>query len=268
VEAPPLVDAVEVGALRWVRYHELLRNLVLKDLKLKYRGSVLGFLWSLINPVMMIAVYTLAFTYIMKVRTENFVFFMLIGILAWSFFATAVGMSAGSVADNGSLVKSVYFPRAILPVASVIFNLAQYLMTIAVLLPVMMLLYRVAPATPMLAFPLFVALQTVFTIGVALAIAAGTVFFRDIRHLLEIALSLLFWLTPIIYELSLVPGRFAAIVQWGPMAPFILAYQHMFYYRQWPGPEQWIGAVVYAIVAFTAGSFIFARLEDRFTEQV
>ncbi|MCA1652358.1 MAG: ABC transporter permease, partial [Acidobacteria bacterium] len=124
-----------------VKYGHLLRNLVIKDLKLKYRGSVLGFVWSLANPLLMIAVYTVAFTFILRIRTPGFVFHLMLGLLAWTFFANAVAMSTGAIADNGGLVRSVWFPRAILPIATVLFNLAQYILTILVFLPVLMVLY-------------------------------------------------------------------------------------------------------------------------------
>ena len=97
------------------QYGHLLRNLVVKDLKLKYRGSVLGFVWSLANPLLMIAVYTVAFTYILRIRTPGFVFYLMLGVLAWTFFANATSMSTGSIVDNGGLARSVWFPRAILP---------------------------------------------------------------------------------------------------------------------------------------------------------
>ena len=107
-------------------YRELLKNLVLKDLKLKYRGSVFGFLWSLANPLLMIVVYTVAFTYILRVRSEGFVFYLMLGLLSWTFFASSAAMSTGAIVDNAGLLKSVLFPRAILPIATVLFNLAQY----------------------------------------------------------------------------------------------------------------------------------------------
>ncbi len=112
------------------RYRHLLRNLVLKDLKLKYRGSVVGFLWSLANPILMGVVYTVAFTSILKIHNQGFVFYLMLGLLAWTFFASSVGMATGAIADNGGLVKSVWFPRAILPTATVLFNLTQYLLSV------------------------------------------------------------------------------------------------------------------------------------------
>ncbi len=131
----------------------------------------------------------------------------MLGLLAWTFFASSASMSTGAITDNGGLVKSVWFPRAILPISTVLFNLVQYLLTVLVFVPLMMAYYRVPPAAPMLLFPVFVALQLLFTIGLALILATGTAFFRDVRHLVEVALAVLFWMTPIVYDLSQAVGR-------------------------------------------------------------
>lgn len=269
-----LVDraALHVGVRGTVRglaaYGHLLRNLVLKDLKLKYRGSVLGFVWSLGNPLLMIAVYTVAFTYILRLQTPGFVFYLMLGILAWTYFANATAMAAGSITDNGGLVRAVWFPRAILPMASVLFNLAQYVLTAIVFLPVLMILYGVRPDAPMLAFPIVVALQTVFTIGVALAVAVGTAYFRDVRHLIEVALPVLFWLTPIVYETSQAPERIRRVLALMPMAPYVGAYHDLFYYRRWPAPETWAAAALYALLSLGLGLMLIARVQDRLTERV
>jgi ABC-2 type transport system permease protein len=249
------------------RYRELLRNLVAKDLKLKYRGSVLGFLWSLLNPLLMIGVYTVAFKFILQMRSEGFVFYLMLGILAWSFFVNSVTSAAGAIADNGALMKSLFFPRAILPLATVLFNLAQYLLTTLVFLPVMLILYRKMPAAPMLLFPVFLFLQVIFTIGIALMVATGTALFRDVRHFLEFGLAALFWLTPIVYPLEQIPERFRAIVLLTPMSPFIVAYHKMFFYQEWPGPMVWALAVGYAAAALAAGSAMMLAHEDKFSEQ-
>lgn len=251
-----------------VRYRELIKNLVLRDLKLKYRGSMLGFVWSLVNPLMMIAVYTVAFTYIIRNRIEGFVFFLMLGTLAWTFFANSASMSTGAVVDSGGLMKGVTFPRAILPIASVLFNLAQYLLTILVFLPVMLVIYRVPPSPAMLLYPVFLALQLLFTIGVAFVLAAGTAFFRDVRHLLEIALSALFWMTPILYPLAQVPERMRLLILLTPVSPFIVAYQQIFYYRQLPELTVWIVGVTYAVGMFLAGAWLFLSVEDQLAEQM
>lgn len=249
-------------------YGDLLRNLVLKDLKLKYRGSVFGFLWSLVNPLMMIVVYSTAFTYILRIRAEGYVFYLLLGVLAWTFFSNSASMSTGSVVDSGGLVKSAVFPRVILPAATVLFNLSQYLLTIVVFLPLMLVLYRVAPAPPMLLFPVFLALQVIFTIGVALILATGTAFFRDVRHILEIALSVLFWATPIVYQVRELPELIRTLILLSPLSPFVMAYQQIFYYHQWPDPSVWVVAVLYAAAAAAVGLRLFVTYEDRFAELV
>lgn len=256
------------GVRSLVQYRELLKNLVLKDLKLKYRGSVFGFLWSLLNPLLMTIVYTIAFTFIMRVQTEAFVFYLMIGVLAWTFFANSASMATAAIVDNSGLLKSVRFPRAILPVETVLFNLAQYLLTVSVFVPAMLIWYRVPPTPTMLLFPVFLALQVVFTIGVALFLATATAFFRDVRHLLEVALQVLFWTTPILYELKQVPDRIQLLILLSPVSPFIVAYHQIFYYGEWPGATIWVMAAVHATGAFFIGALLFMAFEDGFTEQV
>jgi lipopolysaccharide transport system permease protein len=269
-----LVDrAAEVAPLVAVlfslyRYRELLKNLVFKDLKLKYRGSVFGFLWSLANPLLMIIVYSVAFTFILRVRTAGFVFYLMLGQLSWIFFANSAMMSTSAIVDNGGLLKTVLFPRAILPIGTVLFNFAQFLLTISVFLPAMMLWYRVPLGRPMLLFPIFLVLQVIFTIGVALILSTWTAFFRDVRHLLEVALAMFFWLTPIIYELRTVPERLQLFILISPMSAFIVAYQQMFYYREWPAATVWLIAVAHAVGAFVVGALLFLAFEPKFTEQL
>ena len=262
------LPSVSAGLIGIVRYRELLRNLVLKDLKLKYRGSVFGFVWSLANPLLMLVVYTIAFTYILQLRTEGFVFVLLLGLLNWSFFSSSALMSTGSVVDAGGLIKSVAFPRAILPVATVLFNLAQFLLTIAVFLPIAVAIYRV-PLTPaMLLFPVLLLLQVLFTTGVAFALSTATVFFRDVRHMLEIGLSFAFWTTPILYQYDKVPESLRLPILLSPLSPFVVAYQQIFYLGRAPDAAVWLTALSYSTGMFVLGASLFVTYEDRLAEQV
>ena len=249
-------------------YRALIRNLVIKDLKLKYRGSLIGFVWSLANPLLTAAVYTIAFRSILRIRSEGFVFYLMLGLLAWTFFASAAAMSTGSIVDNGGLLKSVRFPRAILPIATVLFTLAQYLLTVLVFLPLMLIVYRIRPAAPMLLFPVIVALQALFTIGVALILATSTAFFRDVRHLVEVALMVLFWTTPIVYTIHDVSGRLPQLILLSPLSSFVTAYHNIFYDRQWPSLEIWAIAITYTTVALSLGLWLIVRYEDSFAERV
>src|SRR5258708_12048241 len=145
-------------------------------------------------------------------------------------------MPTGALVAGGSLRKSVFFPRAIVPIATVLFNLTQYLLMVVVFLPIMLIVFRVPPAAAMLAYPVFLGLQVIFTIGVALILATGTAFFRDVRHLLEVGLAVLFWTTPIVYELQQVPVRFRLGLLASPLASYVVAYKDIFFSRRSPAP--------------------------------
>lgn len=262
------MESVRAMLLAVFRYRELVRSLVLRDLRLKYRGSVLGFFWSLLNPLFTIGVYWFAFTYIMRTSIADFAFFLLLGVLPWTFFVNATMMSTGSISEGGALLKSVAFPRAVLPIATVLFNLAQFMLTLAVFVPIMMLAYRVPISLPMLLFPVFLALQVLFTIGLALLLSCGTAFFRDIRHLLEVALALLFWLTPIVYDLVTVPERLRIPLLLSPMSSFVLAYREILFRGAWPGSDLWYVALTYAIGSIVIGTAVFVGVQGRLAEQV
>jgi homopolymeric O-antigen transport system permease protein len=160
------------------------------------------------------------------------------------------------------------FPRAILPIGTVLFNLAQFLLTFAVFLPAMFLWYGIRPSAPMVLFPVFLALQVVFTIGVALTLATTTAFFRDVRHLLEVVLAALFWMTPILYDVVQVPERLRLLISLSPMSPFITAYHKLFFNQEWPEATVWLVAGTYALGAFIVGAMVFLAYEDRIMEQV
>jgi ABC-type polysaccharide/polyol phosphate export permease len=255
-----------LGLLRLIGYRELLRNLVWKDLKLKYRGSVLGFVWSLANPVVMLAVYYVAFTHILGIRKPGFVFFLMIGLLAWTFFSATTAMATGTIVDSGGLLRSVRFPRMVLPLSTVFFNLAQYQMTFGVLLPVMLVGFGVAPSWPMVAYPVILALLVVFTIGVALIVSTATTYFRDVKHLVEVGLAVLFWLTPVVYDLADVPERLRLPLLLAPVTPFVTALHDVFYRSAWPDASIWMAALAWSVTMFAAGVTVFLTFEDRFAE--
>lgn len=264
------IDQATMAETIWsvVTYRELVRNLVFKDLKLKYRGSVLGFLWSLIHPVALLLVYTMAFKFVMRSPQPDFLLFLLIGILAWTFFAGSLTMATGSIVDAGSLMKGVKFPRAILPLSTVLFNLAQYLLTVVVLLPILLAAHGILPTATMLLFPVFLVLQVIYIAGLAFLVAAATTFFRDVRHLLDISLALLFWTTPIVYPLTQVPERAQSLFLLSPMSPFVVAYQRILYDRQWPELWLWVLVVTYAATAGAAGLAVFLSVEDKLSERL
>jgi len=261
--ASPLAMAANV-----VRRRALLQSLVLRDLKLKYRGSVLGFFWSLLNPLAMVAAYTLAFQYILQTGQERYPFSVLVGLLAWSFFANSSTMSTGSMIDSAGLLKAAEFPRAALPTATVLFNLSQYLLATLVFVPLLMLIYRTPPSAALLAFPALLALQFLVTLGAALALSTCTAYFRDIRHLTDVSLRIMFWTTPVLYSVDRVGGAIRGLIMLSPLSPYILGYQRIFYQGAWPEASIWILAGAYAVASLTVGGAMFYALEDRVGEQL
>lgn len=265
VDPAPATVVHDLAAL--YRYRELLRNLVAKELKLKYRGSVLGLLWSLLNPLFMIVVYTLAFRFIVRIPLENYPLFLVIGLLHWNFFASSTLAATDAVISNANLIRKIYFPRVILPIATVVFQFIQLLLTLIVFalayLPLGGQLWA-----GLAVYPLSLILQVLFVIGVALGVSALTVFYRDLKHLIEVGLLLLFWLTPIIYNFTMIPESAQPWFRLNPMVPFVIAYQDLFYLQEWPSLGNWALMVLWTIAALGLGYVLFRRLEGRFAEEL
>ena len=168
------------------RYRALIQNLLLKDLKLKYRGSVLGFMWSLLNPLLLLGTYTFVFKYVVRIQMDNYPYFLLVGLFPWNFFSSSLIGSTQAITGNADLIRKVHFPRETLPIATVLFTFAQLLLAFAVFLPALVLISGVRLHwTAVLFVPLLV-LHLLFTIGLAFILATGTVFFRDVAHLTEV----------------------------------------------------------------------------------
>ena len=218
-----------------LRYRELLTGLVSKELKVKYKGSVLGFAWSAVNPALYLFVFWLVFDVILKSGIPDFAIFLLAGLLPWNFFATALNESTGAVVGNASLVGKVYFPRLILPLSSVGAALIHFFLQALVLLGALVLFQWDVPwaYVPLLVPALVVVL--VLTTALAILLSAANVYARDTRHLVELGLLAWFWLTPIVYPYRLVADRLvandlpSALYLLNPMVPIVLTFQRAIY---------------------------------------
>lgn len=255
------------GHLSLLQYRELLKNLVIKDLKVKYRNSFLGFLWSLLNPLMMIVVYSVAMKYIMRVQIEHYTLFIISGILPWHLFNGTAMASTEAIIGNANLIKKIAFPREILPISTVLFHLAQFLLALLVFFPA--LIFLGAPWTPAIAaYPLILLLQVIFTLGVALFLSAITVSYRDVKYLTEVALMILFWMTPVIYHLSMVPEQVRWLFELNPMTAYITAYHDMLYWGRWPSAQMLLLGSLWAGLALIAGNWVFRRRQQCFAEDL
>lgn len=234
--APPLREL-------WA-YREMFQGLVARELRARYRGSALGFAWSLLNPLLMMAVYSVVFAHVMRVQVPHYGPFLLAGLLPWSAFATGVAQAAGAVTGNAALVKKVRFPQEILPLVAVTTNLAHYLLAVPVLLG-FLLWEGVVPGLALLWLPVVLACQLVFTAGLGLFVATMNVFFRDVEQLLGPLLMAWFYLTPVVYPLGFLPERYQGWVALNPLAGLMAAYQAIFLENRAPA----LGGLGYALGA-------------------
>ncbi|MCP5107887.1 MAG: ABC transporter permease [bacterium] len=245
----------------------LIYNLVLRDLKVKYKGSTLGFLWSLLNPLLMLVVYTVAFKFVIKIRVENFAVFLFSALMPWNFLNSALAMGATSITDNGNLVKKVYFPREVLPLSVVLVNLFHFFLTFVVLIPAL-LFFKVYPGFSFFFLVVLIFFQTLFVLGLTLIFSALNVYYRDVRHFLEVLLQFWFWITPIIWDISLLPDEYRWLAHLNPLAPFINAYRDIILRNNMPGLQD-VGAVIgLGVLVFFLGVLIFQRKQRRFAEEI
>jgi ABC-2 type transport system permease protein len=224
------VRSAAQARLRW----ELLENLVRKDLKVKYKNSTLGFLWSLANPLLLLAVYYVVFSYILKTGIPDFAVYLMSGLLVWNAFSTSVMSASGSVVNNADLVKKVRFQTGVLPLSSVGFAGVHFLMQLGVFGIFLAIFYRHAFGPQLLLIIPALAVLILFTVGLSLVVAALTVRYRDISHLLEVALLAWFWLNPIIYSMHLVRNRLGPegllwVYFLNPIASVIASFQRAIY---------------------------------------
>jgi len=254
------------------RYRGLIWSLVARDLKARYRGSVLGFFWSFINPLLLLTIYTFVFKYVMPSApqgTDPYPLFMFCGLLPWTWFSSALIESSSVLISGGNLIKKVLFPAEILPIVTVTANMVHFFLALPIL--VFFLIWFRAPLTPgeLAWFPVVVLVQYVFTLGCALILSALTVHFRDIKDILANLLTLWFFATPIIYSYKFAPALAQRFMNLNPFAHLAISYQEILFFDGPVGHLRWLlllGAI--SIVFFLFGYFVFDRLRDTFAEEV
>jgi lipopolysaccharide transport system permease protein len=255
-----------------VRYRGLITSLVARDLKARYRGSALGFLWSFINPLLLLSVYSFVFAVILPgthTNVEPYALFMFCGILPWTWFSSALNESAGSLIAGGNLIKKVLFPAEILPLVSVLANMVHFFLGLPILVAFLFYYRRWPDGLDLFWFPVTVLVQLIFTSALALILSALTVHFRDIRDILSNVLTLWFFATPIIYWIKEAPGLGKRVLDANPMTHIIVSYQEILFFTGPIGHWKWLLATGgISILLFVAGFWLFDRLRDSFAESV
>ena len=256
-----------------IRYRGLIQSLVARELKARYRGSVLGFVWSFINPLLLLTIYSFVFSVVLpglhSKETEPYALFMFCGILPWTWFSASLTEAAGSLISGGNLIKKVLFPAEVLPLVSVLANMVHFVLGLPILAIFLIYYQRPPDALGLLWFPVAMFVQLVFTCALALILSALAVHFRDIRDLLSNLLTLWFFSTPIIYWIKEAPGLGKQVLDFNPMTHVIVSYQEILFFNGPVGHWRWlllIGGL--SMLLFLAGYWLFDRLRDSFAEAV
>jgi lipopolysaccharide transport system permease protein len=260
-----------------VQYRELIRNLVVRDLKVRYKNSLLGVLWSLLNPLLMTLVFTLVFTVMLpNNQIESYPVFFMCGFLPWSFMASSIVSATGAIVENAHLIKKVYFPREILPLTPMLSQLVNFLLSMVVLFGLMLVFgVRLTPAIIML--PLIVLAEMMFIAGLSFLLSAANVFYRDTQHILEIVMQAWFFLTPIFYQIGILPenahilGMTVNVQLWSrrlnPMASLIASYRDVLYRGNFTGVDFFLRTLVTCLLVLVAGYLVFCRFSRVFGEE-
>jgi ABC-type polysaccharide/polyol phosphate export permease len=255
------------------RYRALISSLVARELKARYRGSWLGVVWSFVNPLLLLLIYSFVFTVVLPAahppELEPFALFLFCGILPWTWFSSSLLESANVLITGGNLIKKVLFPAEVLPIVVVLAGFVHFCLGLPIL-AAFLIYYRVPLwPTDLLWFPLIVCVQLVLTVGLALLVSALTVHFRDVRDLLGNLLTLWFFATPIIYPLAEAPERVRRLLNLNPFTHLAIAYQEVLFR---PGPfaqgSRLFAVAIASLVTFLFGYFVFDRLRDTLAEEV
>ena len=255
------------------RYRQLLAALTARDLKARYRGSILGYFWSLANPLLLLAVYTLVFTIFFPAQAiRAYPLFLFAGILPWTFFSAAVLESTGSISGNAGLIKKVLFPAEALPLVVVLSHLVHFALALPILF-VAMGIYAyfgqaTIPATAVLV-PFLMLLQTIFVAGIVMCVSSASVLLRDLRDIIANLMQLGFFITPIIYSIDKINSHLIrALLRLNPMTPFVVSYQDVLFFGRLPALSDALLMVVYAFVSMMLGITVFDRLRDTLAEAI
>lgn len=266
------------AALDILKRRELLLTLAGRNLKLRYKGSVLGFLWTLLDPLILMLIYYFVFSLLIaKFPVPNFALLLITGLLGWTFLSMTVSDSLGSVLDQAHLVKKIYFPREILPLAVLLANLANFILALGVLVAIFAVL-GFFPGWTLLLVPVVIAVQAMFILGLGMLVATANVFFRDIEHIIQALLLAWFFLTPIVYPVEVAANflgtkEFLGINLYGiylanPMAMISLQYQHLLVAGEVYQPLMFLCTAVQAAAVFWIGWRVFHRAQRHFADLI
>ena len=248
-------------------YREMLGSLVKKDLKTRYKGSVLGFLWTFLNPLLQLLVYSLLFSVIMRANIDNYAMFLFVALVPWLFFSTSLVSGASCIMGAQGLIEKIYFPRIIIPISVVCSNFMNMIFSFIIVF-LALFFTGVGVSAVVIVLPVIMIIEFFFAVGLTLIVSAVNVYFRDLEYILGILTQVWMYLTPILYSVDMVPQQLKGVLDFNPMSSVILAYRDILFYQRMPDMSTLLSAVLCAVGSMVIGVFIFNKLQRRFAEEL
>ena len=249
-------------------YRTMIVSLIRRDLRGRYKGSALGFAWTFLNPLLQLGVYTVVFSIIMRAGIEDYYLFLFVALIPWLFFSTSVSAGASCVMAQKEMVKKIYFPREVLPIAHVTCQLVNMLLSFVVVFAVLLLSCKGISLQALLYLPIVIVAEYFLAISITMIVSAVTVYLRDLEHVLVILTMAWQFLTPVMYSIDLVPEELRSIFNINPMTPIIVAYRDILYYKRLPEIGNLLYGFVLSTILLVIGWLVFGRLKKHFAEEM
>lgn len=249
-------------------YRTMISSLIKRDLRGRYKGSVLGFAWTFLNPLLQLAVYTVVFSTIMRAGVEDYYLFLFVALIPWIFFSSSVTGGASCIISQKEMIKKIYFPREVLPISHVTCQLVNMFFSFIVVFAVLIISGKGISGQALLYLPIVIIAEYLLAISIAMVVSALTVYLRDLEHILIIVAMAWQFLTPVMYSIDMVPDNLRGVFNLNPMTPIIVAYRDIFYYKQAPQVATLLHGFIFSVILLVVGFIVFGYLKKHFAEEL
>lgn len=249
-------------------YRQMIFSLVRKELRGRYKGSVLGFLWTFINPLLQLMVYTFVFSIVLPNNIDKFYLYLFVGLVPWLFFSGSMTGGAACIVNQKDMVKKIYFPREVMPISYVASGFVNMLFCFIVIFAVIIVSSVGVNPVALLYLPVIMIVEFIMALGGAMLTSALTVYFRDLEYILGILTMAWMYFTPVVYSMEMVPDWIKPYFNLNPMTPVINAYRDILYYKQVPHLSTLVQGLVLGIIVLIVGSISFRKLQRGFAEEL
>lgn len=251
-----------------IQYREMIISLVQQDLRGRYKGSVLGFFWTFLNPLFQLVIYTLVFSVIMRAGIEDYYLFMFVAFVPWLFFSNCINGGARAILDKKDLIKKIYFPRLVLPISYVTSNFINMLLSFVVVFGAIIVSGKGVNVKALLFLPLIMIIEYIMALGMTILLSGLTVYFRDLEYIFGIIVMAWMYVTPVLYSADMVPEKYRVIFDLNPMTSIIISYRQILYYKEMPEMHNLLLGLMEAIIILIVGWIVFKLVEKKFVEEL